>query len=302
MWLLTLAVWMIANGSLDALVPRDIACLGERSVVGIDKHLRIVRYDGSRWRPSGISERVIELWSGPDGLLSWTAGPVVFSIDEATKATMRWQLPAAIAGPRFALLDGLVAVTPERMFRLHASGRVEDAGATPPSVLGRPAERGPLIFSSQGRLIACYGASVRKLDATYGHCLRAAPDGFNFAADFGERGDAGEGAEATPPFACGNVIISVHSGRTEAHAMSDGSLVASTETFARRGSACLTANRVLLVSRHAIGIFGLPQLRRQWRQDLSSPIRSAAAPCGTKVAVLLKTSSVLKMIDLPGRH
>lgn len=277
----------------------EIACLGESSIVGISEMFRIIAFDGSRWADFGISQSASELWRGPDGrLVAWTTKPDVFDIAPAAKST-HWRLPETASHPRFASLDGLVAATSKRLYRLDDGGVIKDLGPTPPSLSPFTHFRGPVILRSEQGLIACFGTSVSEADDTRGHCVRHGPLGYHYEADFGDPGAAlGDAATGTFPFACGDVVISALKRATQARRLADGSLVARTNTFARRGSACLPSGQALIVSKREVGVFDLPQLHRVWRRNLNATIKSAVV-CGGKIAILLEKNPAPMMVDLP---
>lgn len=267
--------------------------------MGISENFRIIVFDGSRWVTSGISQSADELWRNPDGrLVAWTTKPGVFDILPGGKIT-QWRLPNTASHPRFASVDGLVAVTSERLYRLEGGGVVKDIGPTPASLSPFTHFRGPVLLRSDDGPIACFGTSVSEADDTRGHCVRHGPHGYHYAADFGDPGAVlGDVANVTPPFACGDVVISTRKGATQTRRLGDGRLVARTNTFARRGSACLPDGHALLVGKREVVVFDLPGLHRRWRRDLKATIKSAVV-CGGKIAVLLDRNSVPMMIDLP---
>ena len=138
-------------GSAPTIV--QISCFNDHTVLGVTSGHQLVTWDGSSWRESTVGADL--LWHSPDDrVFAVGTGPFVQEVIRRTNLpATRWILPAAVRLPRLTYLDGIVAVTSEKMFRLDAGGRVTAIGATPmaPDQIARI----PMILAAPGRLIAC---------------------------------------------------------------------------------------------------------------------------------------------------
>lgn len=130
-----------------------------------------------------------------------------------------------------------------------------------------------------------------------GECIGPPPDSYQYLVDFGDP-DALAQSHFVAPFACGEAIVSVRRGVTQARDLATGALLGRIAGAARAGSGCLDGRRAVLVGKNDIRVVDVPHLRRVWRKALAGLIETAAV-CGAKVAAMLEKQSDPVMVDLP---
>lgn len=271
----------------------EISCFDDGTVIGITGSFRVAWWEGSAWRSSPIEGA--HVWHGPeDRVFVVDSDQTVQELGREPKTLTRWSLPPATGYPLLIVLDGIVAVTDERMFRLASAGRLIDIGVAPtaPDRLRRK----PVVFDAGGRSIMCYGTSGREQDGGPGFCFAPPPNEYDYLADFGDRSLAHE--KYVTPFRCGGAIISVHKGVTRARDPMTGKVLGKAAVGALRGSSCVAGDRAVLVGGHDISIVEVPRLRRIWRKDLRRPLATAAV-CGNRVAFVRAHETGVGFLELP---
>jgi hypothetical protein len=272
----------------------QMSCLGDQTVVALTSTQHVVVQDGSAWRSLSVDGD--RLWASPDGrVFVIGTGPFVQEVTPGRKAPTRWSLPAAVGLPRLTFVQGVVAVTDQKMFRLDQGGKVTEIGTAPipPDQIART----PLVISAPGRLVACYETSFREGDAAQGACLAPPPRAYEYLVDFGGLPALGQRRNAAP-FLCGGAIVSVHSGLTQARDLVTGKRVGGISGEAVVGSGCLAGSRAVLVGKNDVRIALLPSLRSSWHKAVRGPI-GAAAICGSRLAFVRSGESALSFLDLP---
>ncbi len=287
-------LWVL-SGQASAREARivQISCFDDQTIVGVTSAHRVVIREGSAWR--ALPTEGDRLWHSPDDrLFVIGSGPFVEELAHGRSAPVRWNLPSALALPRLAFVDGVVAVTQDRLFRLEPGGKPVAIGITPLAPDG--IARIPAIIDDRGRLISCFQTSYREADAAQGECLAPPPNGYEYLVDFGDLGALEKRRFATP-FACGDAIISVHQGVTRSRDLATGRPLAKVAGGALEGSRCVAGNRAVLLGEKNIQIVEAPGLRRLWRKDLHGPIDSATI-CGERLAFTSTGRSDVSFVDL----
>jgi hypothetical protein len=272
----------------------QLACFNDRTVVGVTSVHRVVMSDGGAWRASSIDGD--RLWHSPDDRMFVVgSGPFVAALAHGSSSLTRWNLPAALAFPRLAFLDSVVAVTADRIFRLDPGGKLVSIGNTP--VAPDRIARVPVLFGARGRLIACYQTSHLEADAAKGACVAPPPDNYEYLVDFGDFRAMAERKFAAP-FACGEAIVSVHRSVTQARDLVTGRQQGKISGGALDGSGCIAADRAVLVGENDVRIVDVPALHTVWRKSLLGPV-GAATICGNRVAFVRERQSNIEFVDLP---
>ena len=271
----------------------QISCFDDQTIVGVTSAHRVVIREGAAWRTLPIDGA--RVWHSPDDRVFVVGGgPFVEELGHGRSASMRWDLPSALALPRLAFIDGVVAVTQDQMFRLDPGGKPVRIGTTPLAPDG--IARIPAIINDGGRLIACFQTSYREADAAKGACLAPSPNDYEYLVDFGDVGALEKHRFATP-FACGGAIISVHQGATRSRDLATGRPVAKVDGGVLEGSGCIASNRAVLVGEKDVRLVEVPGLRRLWRKDLPGRIESATI-CGGRLAFIPSGGSDVSFVDL----
>jgi hypothetical protein len=296
-----MSFWVaIVAQNVDAARIYELSCFSDQSIVAMTNRGRLLIRSGSNWQPAPLAADAMRLWRSPDDRLfvvDWNS--IAMDISHGARSATRWQLPRESATPRFAFLDGVVAVTPERIFRLDPGSKATDIGETPGGPGGLRPNRPPVLIGDNGRLIACYGTSVREDDDVQGECRAPALHSYQYLVDFGDpSGAIGESSHFVAPFACGEAVVSVRRGLTQARDLTTGVLLGRVAGAARTGSGCLDGQRAVLIGKSDIRVVDVPHLRRVWRNALAGSIVTAAV-CGAKVAAILEKQSDPVMVDLP---
>ncbi len=302
-----MSLWLFSVGMLWAVLePGDqnahrmyeVSCFADQSIVGATDRGHLVIRNGSTWQRSSLTALPLRLWHSPDDrIFIAEPGPNIIELPHGTRSAARWALPPDSAIPLLTFLDGVVAVTPERIFRLDPGGKITDIGETPADAWARRAHRAPVLIGAAGRLVTCYGTSFREEDDMQGECAAPPPNSYHYLADFGGPEALAQG-QLVAPFACGVSIISVRRGVTQARDLATGARLGHTAGAARKGSGCLDRERAVLIGKRDIRIVDVPRLRTLWRRTLDGPIATAAV-CGTKLATILEGSSDPVLVDLP---
>jgi hypothetical protein len=290
-------LWVL-SGQASAREARivQISCFDDQTIVGVTSAHHVVIREGSVWR--ALPTEGDRLWHSPDDrMFVIGSGPFVEELAHGhAAAPVRWNLPSALALPRLAFVDGVVAVTQDHLFRLEPGGKPVGIGSTPTAPDG--IARIPAIIDDRGRLIACFQTSYREADAAQGECLAPTPHGYEYLVDFGDFGALEKRRFATP-FVCGDAIISVHQGVTRSRDLATGRPVAKVAGGALEGSRCIAGNRAVLLGEKNIRIVEAPGLRRLWRKDLQGPIDTATI-CGERLAFISTGRSDVSFVDLAG--
>lgn len=282
-----------------------IACLGEKTLIGVSDDQHLMHHDEAGWHRSETTIGYGGPWRAPDGRLftySWVDRNVVaLGFGEGDAHPQMWRVPEPEV-LRFAFLDGhIVATNKERMYRLNTNEGVTEIGPLPYGPrLFRPSSP-PIVVGSKAGPIVCTPTSLHEADYSMGSCQGPGSPAYRYRVEFDlvlaakDEDRDGNGAE---PFACGEVLISARKPGTQARWLADGGLAGRARLYARKGSACLPGGRVLIVDKREVGTFASPDLRPLWRRRLPVTIQSAAF-CGGKLAVLPTSAPDLTFIDVP---
>lgn len=300
MW--SVALWVLASVAgartyPDPLWPVEIACLGERTVVGLSEDSHLIHYDGTKWHQSALAERTSAFWRAPDGrLFTWTWGEVA-ELREPTSVATRWRLPQEGPVRVLMLKNDLFAASVRGLRKLEPAGAVTFEGVTPLNPLAERPRTPPVLLDGDPGMIICTGSSATEATRIRGHCLGPPGRRYSYRAEFGLLPWPDEG-HGTDPFLCGDVVISARKQGTQARRASDGIQVGRAGVYALPGSQCLSDQRVFLAGRREVGVFQLPGLHPVWRRPLKGQIRDVAL-CGGAVAVLSPSSATLTTIEIP---
>jgi len=285
--------------------PAAIACLGEKTLVGVSDDQHLMQHDGTAWRTTEIDSGYRGPWRAPDGRLftsdSDGGGAAVLAFREGDVSPQRWMVPEA-GVLRFALLDGdIVATNKKRMYRLAADGGVAVIGPPPYGPRLFRAWDPPVLVGTEAGPIVCTSTSLMEANHTMGFCRGPASPRYEYRVEFDSSfigKDEDRDGNGVEPFACGEVLVSARKPGSQARRLADGALVGRARLYARKGSTCLPDGRVLIVDKREVGTFALPNLRPLWHRKLPTTIRSAAF-CGGKIAVLPTSTPDLTFIEVP---
>lgn len=282
----------------ESLRPAQIACLGEKTVVGLSEDSQFIYYDGAAWQKSALTERTSDLWRAPDGRVFTWSWDLVVEVREPIEVAARWRLRKE--GPiRVARLgDHFAAASVRGLYRLDPGGIVTFEGVTPLNPQAERPHTPPVLLDSDLGTVICTASSATEATRIRGHCLGPYKNRYSYRAEFGTLPWPDEGDNGAEPFICSNVVVSARNRGTQARQISDGVQVGRAAVFARRGSQCLSDGRVLLVGQREVGVFTLPSLRRLWRRPLPAKVRDVAL-CGGKIAVLASPGPALTTFDIP---
>jgi len=279
----------------------EMQCFNDGTLIGVSSDLRLVTLRGGRWQPLPLDATgVLRLWRSPDDRIfavadgqPWAAVEVPHTAGPGT----RWEVPSGIGFMRFASLDGIDVVTPDRISRLDPGGKLTDLGETPVGGSRQRASlRAPEILVAKGMSVVCTGSSDHHDDSVGGSCQERSGT-YLYRVDFGDALCCeSEAGHFTNPFVCGDVVISsLRDARhvparetTQARAVANGALLGRREGAARLGSTCLDGNRALLVGKRDVQIVSVPRLRTLWRQKTAGKIGAVAVCGGSKVALTLE--------------
>ncbi len=277
----------------------SISCFADQTIVGLTDRHRIVVRRGSSWSPVLPALEGDFLWRSPDDrMFAVSAGPLMAEIPHATRTSARWTFPDGVALPRCAFLNRVVAVTPERMYRLEAAGQMLDIGPTPLDAEGTRRVQAPHLIGDQEHLVVCFGTSVREDDDREGECQASSPKRYHYPVDFGDPVTALQASAFAAPFVCSGVVVSVRRGATQTRDLVTGASLGHMNGAARHGSGCLDPGRVLIVGKTEIWIAGLPGLRRQWHRSIGRQIETASI-CGNSLAIITNGQSQPTLVELP---
>jgi hypothetical protein len=278
-----------------------LQCFNDGTLIGVSSELRLVTLRGGRWQPLSLDATgVLRLWRSPDDRIfavadgqPWAAVEVPHTAEPGT----RWEVPSDMGVMRFASMNGIDVVTPDRISRLDPGGKLADLGETPVGGSGQRASlRAPEILVAKGMSVVCTGSSDHHDDSVGGSCQERNGK-YLYRADFGDALCClSEAGHFTNPFVCGDLVISsLRDARyvparetTQARALATGALLGRKEGAARLGSTCLDGNRALLVGKRDVQIVSVPRLRRLWRRKTAGNIGAVAVCGGTKAAIILE--------------
>jgi len=301
-WAVLLVLASGASGRVhpDPLRPVELACLGGKTIVGLSEDAHLIRFDGTAWQKSALTEKMSRLWRVPDGRMFASDRGLVVELQEPDRVATRWSLRED--GPlRVVMLKHqMYAASVKALYRLDPAGTVTFEGVTPLDPQGPRPHTPPVLLDSELGTIICTGSSATEATPIRGHC--SGPNGhrYSYPAEFGLVPWPDEEGKGTEPFICSDVVISARTHGTQARQVSDGLQVGRAALYAQRGSRCLSNGRVFLVGRREVGVFQLPGLRSLWRRPLGGrgKVRDVAL-CGGKVAVLTSPSPAPVLIDVP---
>jgi hypothetical protein len=277
---------------------QQVTCFDPKSLVGLTNDLSVVVSDGGQWAAGPISDRALDLWRAPNGrLFMWSPGPAVQEVLKGNKAGPRWTLPSETTHLRLTFDQGVVAVTSTHLYRLNPGPKAQEIGPTPGMYPGFHSHSAPVLLGSGKDRVSCFATSAREEDDVRGMCIHPS---YQYPMDFGDP-LASRFTDLTPPFLCGDTVVSVSRGVTQARRLSTGARVGRAPVAALKGSGCVDDTHVMLVAKREVGVFELPRLRRTWRRAFPGKI-AAAAVCDTNAVVVLETTPDPQIIPLPGAH